>query len=341
MYTSLNFKAFPLVPLILGGVVCWRARPGIRRLWDRVGRPMAAMAVAFLVTCSWMIVYGIQHPLDVVGRPAGVSFLTPSANGGQPVQTLVTTIVKTALMFNVSGDQDYKFNLAGSPELPLLIGVAFLVGLVLALFRARRMRYLALLTLLGVMLLPEVLSAQGIPHSMRAIGAMPAALILAALGTDWLIEGWYRHFPIRSAARATGLAVLAVLLAGTAYGAYREYFVTWAQSPQTYQAFASDTLAIAMYLDGDRFSGPTYVVIGGYADQTIAYLTRGHSGYTRISPGQIGSVRATGPTRIVIDENDVASGVAQLHEHFPVIEALPAPTGFDHTRPFLVYEVGG
>ena len=340
MYTYLNFKAFPLIPIILGGVVCWRARPGIRRLWERVGRSMTAMVAAFLATCSWMIVYGIQNPLAVVGRPAGVSFLTPSVNHGQPFQTLVSTVVKTVLMFNFSGDQDFKFNLAGAPELPLFIGIVFVVGVVLALVKVRRLRYLALLTVLAVMLLPEVLSAQGIPHAMRAIGALPAVLILAALGTNWLIEAWYRYFPIRPVARVTGLAALAILLGGTAYGAYQEYFVAWAQSPQIDRAFASDTVAISTYLNSDHFTGPTYVVIGGYADQTIQYLTRGHATYTRISPVQMGTVEVAGPTKILIDENDLTAGLAELHAHFPAAQALSAPFGFDHSRPFLVYEVG-
>jgi hypothetical protein len=341
MYTYLNFKAFPLIPLILVAAVCWRARPGIRRLWVRVRRRVLATVGAFLVTCSWMIVYGVQHPLDVVGRPAGISFLTPSVNNGQPLQTLLATIGKTALMFNLFGDADYKFNLGGAPELPLFIGATFLVGLVIALAGIRRLRYLALLSVFGVMLLPEVLSAQGIPHAMRALGAMPAALILAALGTDWLLQVWDRRFPLRAAARATGVLALALILAATAYGAYREYFVSWAGSSQAHQAFAADTVAISSYLNAGGFDGTTYVVIGAYADQTVQYLTHGHAAYTRLDPAGLSSLEVAGPTRIVIDVNQAGAGTSRLQESFPDAREVAAPTGFGGSRPFTAYVVAG
>ncbi len=341
MYTYLNFKAFPLIPVLLVAAVYWRARPGIGRLWVRVRRPVLATVGAFLLTCSWMIAYGVQHPLDVVGRPAGVSFLTPSINHGQPLQTLVTTIGKTALMFNLFGNPDYKFNLGGAPELPLFIGAAFLIGLVIAVVSIRRLRFLALLTVLAVMLLPEVLSAQGIPHAMRAIGAMPAVLILAALGTDWLLQQWQRRFPIRVAARATALGLLALILAATAYGAYREYFVTWAQSPQAYQAFASDTVAISSYLNAGGFDGTTYVVIGAYADQTVQYLTHGFAVYTRIGASALSSLEVEGPTRIVIDVNQAGAGTSRLRQGFPDAREVAAPAGFDGSHPFTAYVVAG
>ena len=40
------------------------------------------------------------------------------------------------------------------------------------------------------MLLPELLTYEGLPHSLRAIGALPAAILIAAFAAENLSARW-------------------------------------------------------------------------------------------------------------------------------------------------------
>src|SRR5205823_2107137 len=136
-------------------------------------------------------------------RASGTSFLNRDLNHGKPVETLVDNVLKTAGMFNFHGDENYRHNLGGQPELNIFTGAMFVLGLLICVANLRRLPYFALLAVFGVMLLPEVLTAEGIPHSLRAIGALPACAVLAALGVSYLLDRWYAVFPINSTARVS------------------------------------------------------------------------------------------------------------------------------------------
>src|SRR5581483_2242534 len=168
------------------------------------------------------------------------------------------------------------------------------------------------------MLLPEVLTAEGIPHALRAVGALPPVVILAALGINYWLETWYSTFPINSAARASGLAMITVLLLATVYQGYEQYFVAWAQSPETYQAYAEDAVQISNYANANHFNGNRFIVVDGYTDKTVQYLTYKHSTYTRLEPGDIDHLDTGGqPAQFIVDVSQKDDALKHLKAKFP------------------------
>lgn len=336
MYTYLSFKLFPLALIVIWGFMeLWR-----KHIVKPLRKQLAMSLVAFAVILIPMGIYAAIHPGDVFARAGGVSFLEPSLNHGRPIQTLFSTVGKTALMFNVHGDDNYRQNLGGQPELNIFVGTMFILGLILCLTRLGKARYFGLLVVFGVMLLPEMLTAEGIPHALRAIGAMPAALILAALGIDYMLERWYATFPINTAARSTGLAIILVLLGLTVYQGYVQYFVAWANSPETYAAYAEDGSAIGRYMASHPFSGTRYVLIDGYTDKTVSYLTHKRTSYTRINPSDIKNLPTTGAKEFFISNNDHDAGISALRTHLSGGKLSPEYSAFNGSELYDIYVVG-
>ena len=104
----------------------------------------------------------------------------PAARRGRP-GTPAQNVLATLGMFNVQGDRDPRSNVPGMPAFDLLIGVPFLIGAGLALWRWKRPVFGGLLLAGLVMLAPTVFSEYA-PHFRRAVGVTPVAALLIGLG---------------------------------------------------------------------------------------------------------------------------------------------------------------
>ncbi|HEX7259940.1 MAG TPA: glycosyltransferase family 39 protein, partial [Candidatus Saccharimonadia bacterium] len=175
---GLGFYTYPtfwFIPLLLAALLAYTAlrnRVLVRELLPDIGKSLAA-AAAMLIPLVW---YGVQHAGALFGRPTGVSvFNNPDGLAGS-VGALGTSVAKTLLMFNVHGDENYRHNLGGQPELNIFVGAMFILGILVCVVRRKKLRYAGLLAVLFIMLLPAMLTAEGLPHALRSYGAMPAAM---------------------------------------------------------------------------------------------------------------------------------------------------------------------
>jgi 4-amino-4-deoxy-L-arabinose transferase-like glycosyltransferase len=336
-YTYIAWRLFPLA-LILGGIYAAKWRPA---WWRRVRRGLVVSLAVCVIVLGPLSVYGIHHPGELVGRAGGVSFTNPSLNHGHPLTTLGDTILKTALMFNFHGDENYRQNLGGQPELNLFVGVMFILGLLVCAVRRRQPRYAAVLMVFGVMLLPEVLTAEGIPHALRSIGALPPTMVLAAIGINYLLGAWYRVFPLNAAARSIGAAAVIGLIILSAYQGYVEYFWAWASSPQTYAAYSEDTSTLANYFNNNPFHGQRYAVGVTYELMPVAYLTYSHGAYTPLDPTAVSHVPLSPDSakQFSILEGDKSTVVPLLKKEFPGGHLSPHYSAFSGKELFVIYTV--
>jgi hypothetical protein len=335
MYTYLSFRLFPLVLLAaLGYLMIWR-----RSFIAPYYRLILTSVIGFLIVLVPMAIFGIAHPEEISGRAGGTSFMNPDLNDGNPVGTLVDTIIKTALMFNVRGDENFRHNLGGQPMLNFFVGIMFITGLIISVLRMRQLKYFALLAVFGVMLLPEVLTAEGIPHALRAIGVMPAVFTLAAIGINYWLQIWYATFPVNRAARASGLLMICLPLAATLYQGYNQYFVAWAGAPETYEAYSEDAVAVANYLNTANLQPTPLVLIDGYSDKTVEYITHKHSTYRRIEISDIEKIDPAATKYIVIGRNYKDAALQKLKAKFPKASLTSHRSKFNDAELFSVYEI--
>ena len=109
-------------------------------------------------------------------------------------------------------------------------GIFMLFGVVAALRQWRDVRSLLLLSWLGIMLLPGVLSLEfEAPQGLRSIGVIPAAVLLATLGLERFTVSFRSLFnrSLSSAFAMAGLALVTALNAGTYFGAQANNFAVW------------------------------------------------------------------------------------------------------------------
>lgn len=208
MYTYLAARIVPLALLIAAAALVGGRTVTSRRALAALA---AALAVAVIVALP-LGAYFARHPELLLAR-------VESASGGD--LSAIARVAAAPGTFVWAGDPQPRHNLAERPAFDPIAGGLFLLGLTLCLTR----RDLTLPLAAATMLLPQAL-ATGEPHFLRAAGALPPAVTMAAIGLRAVLSRLPRPNVIA--------ATLALLWLATAA---RDYFVAWAPSREAYQAF--------------------------------------------------------------------------------------------------------
>ncbi len=274
-YTYTAFIMFSLV--VIGGLIylaIWR------RDWLTSNAKNLAIATAvFAVTIAPLAISIIRHPGESTARTGGTSFLNKDLNQGKPALTLLESTGKTLLQYNYRGDENSRHNLPGEPLLNTFVGIMLILGLLVAFSRIGRVKYIAVIGMFFALMLPAILTAEGLPHALRSIGTAASVFTLAAIGINYLLVRWYKTFPVNAPARTFGVITFSLLLALTAIIGWRQYFVAWAQDPQTYSAYSENMVQIGYFLNSNA-STSNYLIAGGYEAMPTQYLTNNKSKYT-------------------------------------------------------------
>ncbi len=220
VYPSVRFA-----PLFLTLYVIAQARAN--RAWGIIFRKFGLFVAATIVVAGPMLLHYLHHPEHFTYPQRVLSVFSPKVPGRDVPAYLERNLEATLLMFHVHGDDNRRHNLSGAPMLDPLTGLLFLAGLVLMIRTPTRPLAVMLLAWVTVMLLPNILSVEGVPHGLRSCGVLPGVALLAGVALD----SAYDVLRPRSGARlAAATAVVAILLIGCWTG-YR-YFVVWGNDPE-------------------------------------------------------------------------------------------------------------
>lgn len=279
-YTYIAYRVAPLLFLLF--IPFFRKYPNF---WKRAA---LFVVVAFVVALP-IGVYFIQHPADFFGRTSEISV----TNAVNPVHDLAVNILKTALMFNIHGDNNWRQNISGAPELWWPVGILFLLGIfwsIYFLWRGTRKNFqfpisnlksnsnkqndksenlgfweaefgiylISIWFLLGA--LPAVISDEGIPHALRSLLMLPPAIIFAAIGGVWVYRRiWDMGYGVLTKRVINIFAVIFIIAA--VWNAYYSYFIMWAKNPNVPGAFNADYVAIGNEINALPSSTPKYVIV--------------------------------------------------------------------------------
>lgn len=229
-YSYIPYRITPLL-FVLIFYLAYRTGTVPKR---RLATAFTIWTLSALLTALPLGLFFLRNPAMFSNRMSNVSIF----NARSPAVTLLLNIIREVGMFFFKGDANWRHNLRHSPELILPVALFFLSGLILAFRRAgcssqQQNRYTILLTWLFLMLVPAILSNDAIPHSLRSIGSLPAAILLAAIAADWILLR-YQH------RRAITAAILFVIMASGFADLYR-YFDIWSKKPQVAAAYFAPT----------------------------------------------------------------------------------------------------
>ncbi|MCK4355361.1 glycosyltransferase family 39 protein [Candidatus Parcubacteria bacterium] len=233
-------------------------------------------------------IYFLQNPGDFMGRAGGVSiFAQPS-----PTKALGESLITHLAMFNFFGDYNWRHNVSGSPILFWPIGLLFLIGFILSISKLRGsiedkkynlfLVHAFLLSWFFIMLLPGILSYEGIPHSLRCIGALPVVFIFSGIGAQFLFEIIKKiiHKNKRTLTCKIFIVILILLMISFVSVQFNKYFISWGKNPETMNAFSYNCVTIGNYLNSLPQETEKYVIINEPGPhlplpvQTIMFIQR-------------------------------------------------------------------
>ncbi len=261
----------------------------------------ALVVLAALIVFAPLGVYFVNHPSAFLTR---IQQVAPRAD---QTKALVENIVQALGMFFVGGDPYIRFNLPGRPLFPLLSGILFSAGSIVALvgvFRGRtfqrRWAYFSSIAITIVMLLPTALAVNEItPSNLRAIGLMPIVFVFPALGTWWLIKAiWTRMIRMNTdqlkflslirGIRTHARPVISVLLVVLTLDASITYFGQYVREPQLYIQSDGDLADMANVLNHtDTHRDQVYIAALHYRHPTVAALATRYETYKWLTGNHI------------------------------------------------------
>src|SRR3989344_3442046 len=233
-----------------------------------------------IVAASPLLIYYTQNPADFFGRTSSISIFSSP----QPLGQFSENVLKTAQMFNFFGDFNWRHNYAGSSQLWWPVGILFLLGIWRALRSSTpgvksqktpgvfpRSASNFILLWFSVMMLPVVMSSEGLPHALRSIVLIPPAMIFAAIGLEFLIQKFNFWIEINTKTypekrfqlnrvKNELLVLLIIFFIAAASNAFSQYFFRWAPRPEVYDSFQGNITKIAHWLNNEPLSIKKYVV---------------------------------------------------------------------------------
>ena len=283
-------------------------------------------------------IYFLQHPGDFVGRATGVSvFSQPN-----PIKVFIKSVFVHLAMFNLKGDGNWRHNIAGSPVLFWPIGILFLIGIFISLkkflYSLKNKDYSLFLlhsTLLGwlmVMVLPSALTYEGIPHSLRSIGAIPPVLIFSAMGMEFLyrkIKERVEKLPRKNLWGKFLFLDLILLISFFTFAEYQRYFVIWGENPEVKGAFTQSYFELGKYLNSLPGGTSKYVIVNEpgvsvpfpngipMPAQTVMFIESTDSGKnqsTYLLTDELNKIR--------IDENNKLTAIAMMKYDDGLLEKI-------------------
>jgi dolichyl-phosphate-mannose-protein mannosyltransferase len=298
-YIPFRFAPFLLAMAILVEYPACKATKAHAKIWMSVtGCWLTAAGIVALP----IGVHFMNHPEDFWTRARQVSILETE----QPVREFATNLIRTAGMFHIQGDCEWRHNMACSPELFLPVGALFLLGMAIAgieIWRKApsRHRHFLLFAWFVLFLLPELLTSEEIPHALRAIGVIPPVFVFSGIGGDFLFA--------QLKSRKAGILGFVLLLTFSGAFEFYRYFIAWARHPDVAFAFDQPLVDLGRYLNSLPKEEPRYVVTNvqgvpvphtnpdgseelvSMPAQTVIFVTQGHPPATYLSADELESTK--------------------------------------------------
>lgn len=107
------------------------------------------------------------------------------------------------------------------------------------------------------MLLPGILTYEGIPHALRTIGVIPVIYIFVALGG----YNFYNWFNKKIKSKKLFLILCFLFLASLSFAQFYKYSFCWTKNPEVEGAFYKRNLKIGNYLNSLAPEIKKYVIV--------------------------------------------------------------------------------
>lgn len=266
-YTYTAGRAAIAVFGVAAALVWWRAKDlGLsRRL---VLQAAATVSVLYLLVIAPLASYFLTNPDAFGARAVAVSIFNPRFAPDGAIAALVNSGISLARMFFDVGDPNIRHNPALRPVFDPLLALWLVGGIVLAFVSWRRVTALVYVAWIALLATPALISAEGMPHSLRAIGMMPAVFVLSVWAMIWVGERLFK----RRAMLVMLLPLPFLVISGVT--SVSDYFGAWNEPVRFRSAFMVDEMEMLRAVEAaDRGEQWLLPLSPGYFDANVeSYL---------------------------------------------------------------------
>ena len=262
-YTYISYRFIVLLlPLVL---ICWWFIYQRQNLQRKFLFSIFYFLFSIFLVALPIGIYFIKNPQDFIGRATPISIFAAE----NPLIEFGKSLILHLGMFNIYGDHNWRHNYATSPELFWPIGILFLIGVILSfreIFRKSAYQeknyqslfvFYFLFSFFFIMLLPGILTYEGIPHSLRVIGVIPPVFIFLGFGAWKIYEFLNKNIKNKKLLIFSCFFFLLALAASE----FNKYFVLWANNEKVKEAYNQNYADIGYFLNSLPQNVKKYVII--------------------------------------------------------------------------------
>lgn len=293
LHTYVAFRLAPLILIALLPALLLTYERFLARYWKHI----LAFTLGAFITAAPMFYDFYIHPDHFSSRTGAVSIFSPDINHGDFWGTFGKTFGLSMVKYNFWGDQNWRHNYPPYPILDPVTGALFLAGFLYLVWETVKLiglrlreklrdeqlvRNWFLLSAFFVMLMPEFLTEEGLPHALRAIGTQMPVYLIALIPLTWVVNR-ARHSLAGGRIALYSLLALSLLF-GAAFN-LTKYFVFFNHNPNQHGAFNQNFRNMAVYAMSLPADTMKYVVTNGggrmmedglpVSAQPIKFLTYG------------------------------------------------------------------
>jgi 4-amino-4-deoxy-L-arabinose transferase-like glycosyltransferase len=190
--------------------------------------------------------FAYRHPEIFNDRLRQTALLEEGTNFQEQAAAVADQALITLRMFFIEGDNEPLYTIPRRPSLNPFLALAFIAGILAALWRWKKPAMLYLLAWLILLTTPAMIADQA-ATAKRALSAFPAVAILIALG----LVVPYLLLTRRTTGRSKGPDILYTMLVTlgllwTTYVTYNDYFIRWGQDPALPAHYQRDHTEVGM-----------------------------------------------------------------------------------------------
>jgi 4-amino-4-deoxy-L-arabinose transferase-like glycosyltransferase len=286
LHTYIAYRVVPLIFVIL--LIVFLAI--YKKFFSRYWKGISLFIIGALITAGPLLFYFQQNPAAFTGRTDAVSIFN------SPNMTVLEAFGKS-LSFHLQsfffiGDGNQRHNHNSLPILPAVWALFFAIGFSISLkeifsnffrkffsttkFSPTKLFLPAIVgqSIFWTMLIPGVLSMEGIPHSLRIIGVIPAIFLLTVLPFEYL-RRLYLHLKTsqfyamkrwRWLIMQISFFFLVATFILTGFFQMYTYFELWAENQKTAESFQQDLSRLGRFIKEQPLKKHNYLLLGNHIE---------------------------------------------------------------------------
>jgi hypothetical protein len=308
----------------------------LRRYW----RHALAFLLAAFIAAAPMFIDFYRNPHHFVSRSDEISIFSPTVNHGNLPLTFAKTLGLSLIKYNFVGDQNFRHNYAPYPILDPIVGTLFLAGFLFLLGQTLRLlrerirsgirnphltRNAFLFIIFFVMLAPEYLTGESLPHALRSIGTQVPVFLFATFPMLFLFNLALRN---RGGRRLVFLSLLILMLGTSALWNAVKYFSFFAHNPKQYPSFGASFQNMSQHINESPAGTHMYLYANtGYIDlQAVLFQTYHQTNNLEVLRPET-LIQAPSEIIMMRFDEDLFNRI-KIHSPRASVRNIPSPSGY-------------